>query len=176
MQDAYRAVEQCDFPYFRWRHREDRANKKLLHVLGALRRAVEHQNAYRGRHGIDDTDHRFLLQQFFVRPSQRKKHGAADRKRKAIPVTRLAVDRITGKHREGKAERRDLRERQVGEYDATRQHMHAEIGVDSSEHKPGNERPQQQLDHSRVSLGLQGCGKPFHVLIEQRDIIECRSR
>ena len=54
---------------------------------------------------------------------------------------------MTGEHRDGQAERRDLCQRQIDENDAAGQHMHAEIGMDAGKDGTGDERPQQQLDH-----------------------------
>ena len=48
-------------------------------------------------------------------------------------------------HRDGGAERRDLRERQVDEDDAALDDVHAEIGVDPGQDEAGGERRRQEL-------------------------------
>ena len=49
-----------------------------------------------------------------------------------------------------RAQRRDLRQREVHEDDAALDHVHAEVGVDAGEDEAGHERRGQELQDGRV--------------------------
>ena len=129
------------------RDREDGADQELLDVLGALRRAVEREHAERGRHRVDDADDRFLLDAALARARERKEDRAAERERERVPVGGFALHAVTGEDRDGEAERRHLREREIDEHDAAREHVQPEPGVDRREHEPRDEGPEQELRH-----------------------------
>ena len=52
-------------------------------------------------------------------------------------------------HRDRRAERGDLGERQIDEDDAPLDDVHAEVGVDAGEDEAGDERRRQELEHRR---------------------------
>ena len=55
--------------------------------------------------------------------------------------------------RDGRAERRDLRQREIDEHDVAGQHLDAEIGVDADQAERHQERRPQELErgHHRVA-------------------------
>jgi len=55
--------------------------------------------------------------------------------------------RYRQKERNGRAERRDLGEREIDEDDAALDDMHAEVRVDSREDEAGRERRGQKREH-----------------------------
>ena len=116
-------------------------------MLGALRRAIEGEHAERGRHRVDDADHCLLPHRCFVGPREREQHGAAAREGERVPVSRLALDRVAVEDRHRDAEGGDLREREVDEDHAAREHVQPEPGVHGGEHQARQEGPEQQLDH-----------------------------
>ena len=50
-------------------------------------------------------------------------------------------------HRDRRAERRNLRQREVDEDDAALDDVHAEIGVDAGEDQAGDERRREKLEN-----------------------------
>mgnify|MGYP003693575313 CR=1 FL=1 len=77
--------------------------------------------------------------------------GADEREREADPVRPAAVGIAAGERqqqRDGRAERRDLRQRQVHEDDAALDDVHAEVGVDAGEDQAGGERRRQEVERS----------------------------
>ena len=78
-------------------------------------------------------------------------------KRQADPVDRRRV-RIAARERQQqrdrRAERRDLRQREVDEDDAALDDVHAEIGVDAGQDQAGDEGRRQELRACRVSMRL----------------------
>ncbi len=61
VQQANGRIQRCDRGELLRRDGEDRSDQELLHVLGALRRAVEREHTERCGDGVHDADHRFLL-------------------------------------------------------------------------------------------------------------------
>ena len=59
-----------------------------------------------------------------------------------------AVNGISTRHR--RAERRDLRQRQVDEDHAALDDVHAEVGVDAGEDQAGGKRRRQELQDGRI--------------------------
>ncbi len=54
--------------------------------------------------------------------------------------------------RDGRAERRDLRQREVDEHDVAGQHLDAEIGVDADQAERHQERRPQELERRHHGL------------------------
>ncbi len=86
-------------------------------------------------------------------PVDQREHRRADeREAEADPVDAGGVRIAAGErqqHRERRAERRDLRERQVDEDDAALDDVHAEVGVDAGEDQAGGKRRRQELQDRR---------------------------
>ena len=79
----------------------------------------------------------------------REDRGADEREAEADPVDRRRVRIAAGarqQHRDRRAERGDLREREVDEDDAALDDVHAEIGVDAGQDQAGDERRRQELE------------------------------
>ena len=98
-------------------------------MLGALRRAVEREHAERGRDRVNDADDRFLLDAALERAHERKEDRTAERERERVPVAGFALHAVTGEDRDREPERRHLREREIDEHHAAREHVQPEPGV-----------------------------------------------
>ena len=102
-------------------------------MLGALRRAVDHQD--RGRRGdhVDHADQRLLRHARAPGAREGEQHGREQREGERVAVGCRALRRMAEHEGRGRAERGDLRQRQIDEDDFARQHLDAEIGVDADE-------------------------------------------
>jgi hypothetical protein len=102
---------------------------------------------------ITDADDRFLRNPRAAAANRREHERADEREREADPVDDPAVWIAAGnrqQQRDRRAERRDLRERQVHEDDAALHDVHAEIGVDAGEDQTRDERRRQKLQNGRI--------------------------
>ncbi len=120
-------------------------------MLGALRRAIDQQDG-RGRcDDVDDADQRLLRHARSPGAREGEQHGGEQRESERIAVGREALRRMAEHEGDGRAERRDLRQRQIDEDDFARQHLDAEIGVDADEaHRHEERRPEKD---ERVAHG-----------------------
>ena len=66
--------------------------------------------------------------------------------------------------RDGRAERGDLRERQIHEDHAAFDDVHAQIGVDAGQNQAGDERRSQELEHRPI----EHCGPDFLIASTNR--------
>ena len=149
---------------------EDVAGQDLLEVLGALRGAVDQQDRGGGGDHVDDADQRFLRDA--RRP--RAREGEQDR-REQREGERIAVGRRTERgmaEHEGdrRAERRDLRQREIDEHDVAGQHLDAEIGVDADEAE-GHQKRRPQKRRAPSSCALRRRQQRGDVGVEQRKIV-----
>ncbi len=119
-------------------------------MFGALRRAVDQQDRCRRRDHINHADQRLLRHARSPCPRQREQHCREQGERERIEVGRAARGWVTEHERHRRAERCDLREREIDEDDFARQHLDAEIRVDADQaHRDQERRPEkaQGLDH-----------------------------
>ena len=100
------------------------------------------------------------------RAREREEHRAAERERERVPVGRLALHRVAGENRHGETERRDLREREIDEHHAAREHVQPEPRVDRREHESRDERPEQELRHGTAASAR--ARESRDVLVEER--------
>ena len=149
---------------------QDIAGEDLLEMLGALRRAVDQQDRRGGRDHVDDADQRLLRNARRPRPREREQHRGEQRERQRIAVGRRALRRMAEHERDRRAERRDLREREIDEDDVAGQHLDAEIGVDADQAERHQERrPQQRERVAHHALGRRE--QRGDVGVEQRQIV-----
>ena len=113
-------------------------------MLGALRRAVDQEDGGGGRDHVDDADQRLLGNALRPGPCAGDEHGREQREAKRIGVRRQTLRRVPKHEGRGRAERRDLRQRQIDEDDVAREHLDAEIGMDADEAERHQERRPQQ--------------------------------
>ena len=80
--------------------------------------------------------------------------------------------------RDGGAERRNLRERQIDEDDAALDDVHAQIGVDAGEDQAGGERRREKREHRGVRHApwlrcrlLDGVHQQIDVVVEEREVV-----
>ena len=88
-----------------------------------------------------------------ARGDQREDGGADEGEAEAHPVhagtVRIAA-RERHEHRDRRAERRDLRQRQIDEDDAALDDVQAEVGVDAGEDEACGEWRGQELQNGRI--------------------------
>ena len=123
-------------------------------MLAALRCPIDDEHRRRGGDGVDDPDDRLLRDRCPSRAAHGEQRGAAEREEQRVPVRGAALDRVSGQERDRDAERRDLREGQVDEDHAARQHVQTEIDVDSGQQEAGDEWRPQEFHHRRGLSGL----------------------
>ena len=86
--------------------------------------------------------------------NQREHRRADEREAEAEPVDAGGVRIAAGErqqHRDRRAERRDLREREVDEDDAALDDVHAEVGVDAGENQAGGKRRREELQDGVIA-------------------------
>ena len=74
----------------------------------------------------------------------------------------MRVEVVAGEQRDGRAERGDLREREVDEDDPALDHVHAEVGVDAGQDEAGQKRAERETE--AVSIH-------FERLYQIRDVV-----
>ena len=183
MEHADRAVERRGLADLGPRHREDVADEHVLEVLGLRRRLAHRQDRGRGRHRVADADDRFLRDPRVLAADHREDRGADERERQADPVDRRRV-RIAARERQQqrdrRAERRNLRQREIDEDDPALDDVHAQVGVDAGQDQAGDERRGQELDdlHERqvshryvASPALSADDQQVDVVVEELDVV-----
>ena len=134
-----------------------------------------------GRDGVADADDRFLRNpRALAREWSRRRTAPMKREREADPVDDRPV-RIAAadrqQHGDGRAERRNLRQRQIDEDDAAFDHVNTEIGVNAGENQAGDERRRQKARASRCPALLWrptfliGVDQQVDVVVEQLDVV-----
>ena len=136
-----------------------------------------------GGDGVADADDRLLRD---ARPvaANRREHGRADEgEPEADPVDDRRM-RIASRDRQQdgdrRAQRRDLRERQIDEDDAAFDDVHAQVGVNTRQNETGDEGRRQKCQHCRVHGRpqfvwradlLQCADQQVDVVVEQREVV-----
>jgi hypothetical protein len=115
-------------------------------VFGTLRRAIDQQDRGRRRHHVDDADQRLLRHARRPRPRAGEQHRGEQREGERIAVGRDPLRRMAEHERGGRAERRDLRQREIDEDHFARQHLDAEIRMDAGQAHRHQEREQQERE------------------------------
>ena len=115
-------------------------------MLGALRRAVDQQDRGRRRDDVNDADQRFLRQARCPGAREREQHGREQREGERVAVGGGALRRMAEHEGRGRAERGDLRQREIDEDDVARQHLDAEPGVDADETHRHQKRGPKECD------------------------------
>ena len=153
VEEADHPVERRRLPDFLPRDGENVAHEHVLEVLAFRGRLAHRQNRRRGRHRVADADDRFLRNPRALAADGREHERADEGEREADPVDHrrmgIAV-RPRRQQRDGGAERRDLRQRQVDENHAALDDVHAEVGVNAREDQAGRETRQQERQHRCV--------------------------
>ena len=119
-------------------------------MFGALRRPIDQQNGRRRRDDVDDADQRLLRHARAPGPREGQQHGGKQGECERIAIGRHALRRMAEHEGDRRAERRDLRERQIDEDHFARQDLNAEIGVDADQaYRHQERRPEkcERLDH-----------------------------
>ena len=178
---ADRAVQQRRLPDFRPRHRQDVADQHVLQML-ALGRRLAHRQDRRGRRDrVADADDR-LLRDARVPAADRREHDRADEgERQADPVDDGRV-RVAARHRQQqrdrRAERGDLRQRQIHEDHPALDDVHAEVGVDAGQDQAGRRTAPPGTRgcagvHASyfVPVCLIGVDQQVDVVVEQREVV-----
>ena len=130
---------------------QNAADQDFLDVLRSLRRAIDDQYRRRGRDDIDDADKSLLADEAGETAGQRQQRGADRGEQQRVAESRRARRRIAVRERDGGAQRRQLRQREVGKNDPSAQHVHAEIGMHQDEHDRRRERKSEQRE--RIAHG-----------------------
>ena len=147
---------------------QDLAEQNPLDVLGALRRAIHDEHRRRRRDDIQDADECFSIHISGKAARERQQRCTQRREQQRVGVSGSASRRESVGERDRRAERRKLRQREIGEHDVTAQHMHAEIGVD--QHKNDRSREGKQQQRKRVAHESPACvervGKRCTVMVE----------
>ena len=137
-------------------------------MLGALRRPVDQQD--RGRRGdhVDHADQRLLRHARAPGAREGEQHGGEQCEGERIAVGREILRRVAEHEGDRRAERGDLRERQIDEDDFARQHLDAEIGVDADETDRHEERRPEKCERLAHRAAA---GQRRDIGVEQRDVI-----
>ena len=125
---------------------ENISGQDLLEMFGALRRAIDQQNRRRRRDHVDHSDQRLLRHARAPGPRERQQHGRKQGECERISIGRQALRRMAEHEGHGRAERRDLRQRQIDEDDFAGEHLNAEIGVDADEAYRHQERRPEKFE------------------------------
>ena len=119
-------------------------------MFGALRRPIDEQDGRRRRNDVDDADQRLLRHACAPGPREGQQHGREQSERERIAIGRKALRRMTEHECHRRAERRDLRQRQIDKDDFAGKHLDAEIGVDADKtyrHQERRPEKNERLDH-----------------------------
>ena len=141
-------------------------------MLGALRRPIDKQNGSRRRNDVDDPDQRLLRHARGPRPREGQQHGCKQGEGKRIAIGRRALGGMAEHECHRRAERRDLRERQIDKDDFAGEDLDAEIGVDADQayrHQERGPKECEGLGHRAVNADFQRCD----IGVEQRDVVCC---
>ena len=134
-------------------HAEQTADQQRLDLLAAERHALERQHGQRRRHRVDDADHG-LGRDGGARErrsvAQACEHRGAGRgEGERVPGRAGPLRCMAREERNGGTERGDLREGQVDEDHAAREHVQPEPRVNAGEHQRGRQRPTEHLERHR---------------------------
>jgi hypothetical protein len=173
MQEADQAIEDRNLHDVTAGHRQQRAHEHRPDVLDAVGGAVRQQDGA-GRGGsVHDSDHG-LLRHAPLAAARERKHERADHRREEAGAVRLPrVKLVAEQERSGCAERGDLGERDVDEDDLARQHVDAEIRVDSGENQAHEERrPQksQEVGEHWAARLAESLSQRVHVVVDRGDV------
>jgi hypothetical protein len=152
VEGADQRVEDGRLRQLRPGHREDVADQHLLQVLGLLGGLRHHQDGHRGRHRVDDADHRLLRDAGLPVDARegedgRPQEGEAEREE----VGRRGVQVVAGEIGDGGSQGGDLGEREIDEDHAALDHVHAQVGVDAGQDQARDEGGQQQLEDAHFA-------------------------
>jgi hypothetical protein len=129
-------------------------------MLGPVRRAIHEEHGRRGRHGVDDPDHRLLRDAALSAPGQGQDAGAQQGRAETGRVGHERLDRQVQEERDGRPERGDLGERDVDEDDLARDHVDAKVGVDARQDQAHQERrPHQGEEVAGTRRHRHRCGQ-----------------
>src|ERR1700674_363214 len=103
-------------------------------------------------HRVTDSDHRFLGDPGMVRFDGGKDGRAEEGEHQAGPIGARAVGVKTVKHSDGGAERGDLGQREIHEYNPSLDYMNTQVGVYASQDQAGDERREQEAKSAHVVL------------------------
>ena len=126
------------------------SGQNLLEMFGALRRPIDEKDGGRRRDDVDDPDQRLLRHTRTPGAREGQQHGRKQRERERIAVGRGALGGMTEHEGDRRAERRDLRERQIDEDHFASEDLNAEIGVDADKtygHQERRPEKYEWLDH-----------------------------
>ena len=152
MQRADRGVERGELCEVRRTHGENAADQDPLDVLRALRRAVDHQDRGRGRDDVEDAHERLATHIARDAAREREKRRADGREHERITETCRAGRRVPVREGHRRAQRRELREREIGEDDVPAQHMNAKVSMNEDENdrrREGQQEQRQRVFHRR---------------------------
>ena len=145
-------VEDRRLPDFLPRHREDVADEHVLQMLALRAGLAEREDRRRRCDGVGDADDGFLRDAGVSAPDRREDRRADEREQEADPVDRRRV-RIAAEprqqDRDRRAERGNLRQREVDEDDAPLDDVHAEVRVDAGDDQAGDERRREKRQDGR---------------------------
>ena len=126
-------------------HRQDVADQHVSEVLRLSRGLAHRQNHGSRGHGVRDADDGFLRDVRLVALDHREDERADEREGQAHPVDRGFVRIVALPDGDRRAQRRDLREREVHEDDAALDDVQAQVGVDARDDERGGDRRKQEL-------------------------------
>ena len=95
-------------------------------------------------------DHRLLRDaRAAVHAREREHHRADESEAERKQVGHAGVQVVTSEVSGGRAQRRDLRQRQIDEDDAALDHVHAQIGVNPGQDETGDKGRRQEVENLR---------------------------
>src|SRR5437879_3820040 len=150
MHQRNRKVERNDDGDFVEAAGQDIPGQDLLEMLGALRGPVDQQDRSCRRNDIDDPDQCFLRHACCPGPRERQQHSRQQSEGERVAVGREALRGMAEHEGNGCAERRDLRQREVDEYDIAAEYLDPEIRVDADKthrHQKGRPQKSKRLGH-----------------------------
>ena len=146
MQQPHRGVKRNDDRNVMESAGENVSGQNLLEMLGALRRPIDQQNGSRGRNDVDDPDQRLLRHARGPRPREGQQHGRKQGEGKRIAIGGRTLGGMAEHECHRRAERRDLRERQIDKDDFAGEDLDAEIGVDADQAYRHQERGPKECE------------------------------
>ena len=144
------AVEHRRLPDVVPRDRQDVPHQHVVQMLGLRRGLAHRENRRRRGHGVADADDGFLRNPRPLAANRREDGRADEREREADPVHDRRMRVAAGErhqHRDGRAERGNLRQRQVHEDDAALDDVHAQIGMNAGENQARDERRGEKFEN-----------------------------
>ena len=138
----------------------------FFQVFGLFGGLAHGQDRGRTGHGVTDTDDGFLRDARLVTLDHREHAGAHKREEQTHNVRAGAMRLDAVEHRDRRAQRRDLSQRQIDEDHAAFHYMHAEISVNAGEDQAGHEGREEEVISVHLFGVREGGRQKVDVVVE----------